>query len=326
MMTSGLAESMTDDPALASNEVQVSNWAALAGRWEFKPDIARYEGMASHPGPTSESPYGLARCGINLQDGIVRCAITLSRNEKTSAGIVLGFQSLSQPYALVQLGAWGRAYSLGEHIPSYGWSELSGAGSIGNLSPNTPYDVEVDVRGQRVRVKVNKVDVLDSVLRMPLSAGGIGLFAWDSASVEFSNVRVDKTQVRVFVVMPFREPFDTLYHDVIRPVVEDADMIPQRVDEISGPGIILDDIRQQIEESHVVIAEVSTPNPNVFYELGYAHALNKPAILLARREPDKDLPFDIQGYRAIFYDDSIGGKKQVEAHLRKHLDAIRRDS
>jgi hypothetical protein len=71
------------------------------------------------------------------------------------------------------------------------------------------------------------------------------------------------------------------------------------------------------------VAEITTHNPNVFYELGYAHALRKPALLLVRRQEGETMPFDIRGYRAIFYDDSIGGKKTVERNLKQHLRAIR---
>ena len=70
------------------------------------------------------------------------------------------------------------------------------------------------------------------------------------------------------------------------------------------------------------MAEISTQNPNVFYELGYAHALRKPAILLVRRQEGQKMPFDVSGYRAIFYDDSIGGKKAVERTLEQHLKAV----
>jgi hypothetical protein len=70
----------------------------------------------------------------------------------------------------------------------------------------------------------------------------------------------------------------------------------------------------------IVIAEITPLNANVFYELGDAHALKKTTILLARG--DAALPFDIQSFRVVFYNDSIGGKVEVERNLRKHLDAI----
>ena len=75
-----------------------------------------------------------------------------------------------------------------------------------------------------------------------------------------------------------------------------------------------------IIESEVIIADITPVNANVFYELGYAHAFFKPTILLAQR--GTQLPFDLSGYRVIFYDDSIKGKREVEEKLRKHLKSI----
>ena len=76
---------------------------------------------------------------------------------------------------------------------------------------------------------------------------------------------------------------------------------------------MLEDIIEGLVESEVIVAEITPANPNVFYELGYAHALGKPTILLAER--GRELPFDIRGYRCIFYDNTIGGKKEIETKL-----------
>ena len=111
--------------------------------------------------------------------------------------------------------------------------------------------------------------------------------------------------------------------DVVRPEGDRLHLQIVRVDELAGPGIIFEDIKRQIAEAKVVIAEITAPNQNVFYELGYAHALNKPTILLAQR--GKELPFDIRSYRVIFYDDSIGGKAEVEQSLDQHLRAVLQD-
>jgi hypothetical protein len=58
----------------------------------------------------------------------------------------------------------------------------------------------------------------------------------------------------------------------------------------------------------------------VFYEVGYAHAIAKPTVLLA--QTDTPLPFDVSGFRVIFYTDSIAGKRIVERELRLHLQSI----
>ena len=54
--------------------------------------------------------------------------------------------------------------------------------------------------------------------------------------------------------------------------------------------------------------------PNVFYEVGYAHGIKKATILLSDRTREK-LPFDVSGFRTLFYDNTIGGKSDVEARL-----------
>jgi hypothetical protein len=74
-----------------------------------------------------------------------------------------------------------------------------------------------------------------------------------------------------------------------------------------------------------VIAEI-TPNPvnpNVYYEVGFSHAMRKPTILVADKGSTARLPFDLSPFRVLFYENSIGGKKRVEQELSRHLDAIR---
>jgi hypothetical protein len=54
----------------------------------------------------------------------------------------------------------------------------------------------------------------------------------------------------------------------------------------------------------------------------FAHAINKPTILLSDKRRER-LPFDISGFRTLFYDNTIGGKAVVETRLQQHLDALR---
>ena len=84
---------------------------------------------------------------------------------------------------------------------------------------------------------------------------------------------------------------------------------------------MIEDIKRQIAESRVVIAEITPSNPNVYYEVGYADALNKPLILIADREEGLK-PFDVRAYRTIFYENSIGGKNRIENDLRAYLKGI----
>ncbi len=76
-----------------------------------------------------------------------------------------------------------------------------------------------------------------------------------------------------FVLMPFKEPFDGYYHEIIRPAVKDAGLYALRADEIYGTAPIVDDIWNSIWMAKIVIADVTDKNPNVNYELGLRHAL-----------------------------------------------------
>ena len=138
----------------------------------------------------------------------------------------------------------------------------------------------------------------------------------------FNNFHTSADEPNVFVVMQFGEPYDSLYREVIKPVCSKKGFKAFRADDVFKPGVILQDIRRGIVDSDVIIAEITPVNANVFYELGYAHALEKPTILLANRNTEK-LPFDVSGYRVIFYDDTIGGKRDVEQTLTQHLESIR---
>jgi hypothetical protein len=58
-------------------------------------------------------------------------------------------------------------------------------------------------------------------------------------------------------------------------VTETNKLLPYHIGEKFGPGMIIDDIKKAIAEAKVIIAEITEPKENVFYELGLAHGLNK---------------------------------------------------
>lgn len=297
---------------------QPRRWTAIVGRWDFK------DGHATYLGPESGSPvpYGVALSDARVGEGVIRASISLL--EGADAGrVLLGYRAQNSRYVTVGLGGYGEAYIISEYVPDVGWSRMEGAGNHLNLETERQYEMEVYLEGQRVRLLVDGIRVLDHIMSEPLPGDQLGLFAWGSAQVTFTDIQVEGKRPKAFVVMEFKEPYSHLYDEVIRPVAEEQELDAYRVSEVYGPGIILQDIIQGIAQARVVIAEITPPNPNVFYELGYSHALKKPVILLAER--GKQLPFDISGYRVIFYDNTIHGKKDVEDNLRRHLTAILRD-
>jgi len=318
------ADSVSPKNGSAVADTHDTRWAAVTGLWEFHGSSATYTGPSS---TEPVQPYGIAVTNWNLTDGKASVALKFSQIDfegNISAGLVLGFQSERARYVLVQLGAYGRAYSIAEHVPGVGWQGVENVGSARNLESGKPYHMEVNQVGQEIRLVVDGVAVAERLLSQPLTGSQLGLFAWGKTRIDFRELSVSTSKPQVFVAMQFGQPFDTLYQEVINPGARTLGLDVIRIDEVAGPGIIFEDIKRQIAEAKIVIAEITAPNQNVFYELGYAHALSKPTILLAQR--GKELPFDIRSYRVIFYDDTIGGKPALERSLQKHLEAILRES
>ena len=107
--------------------------------------------------------------------------------------------------------------------------------------------------------------------------------------------------------------FDRRYRETIKPALLKANVDPQRADEILGLNPVVEKIETAIESAAICIAEVSIDNPNVWLELGYALALNRPTVILCDKSMRSKLPFDIQHRPVIFYrTDSRSGYEELE--------------
>ncbi len=127
-----------------------------------------------------------------------------------------------------------------------------------------------------------------------------------------------------FVVMPFAKPIGDHYEKIYEPAITKAGLKPIRADnEIFGTGKIIDQIWSGINAARVLVAELTTRNPNVFYELGLAHALRKPVVLVSSNE--NDVPFDLQHIRVIYYDvtDPFWGEKLIAKVAENILSALK---
>lgn len=127
-----------------------------------------------------------------------------------------------------------------------------------------------------------------------------------------------------FVMMPFAPPLGDYYVKIYEPAILKAGLIPVRADnDIFGTGKIIDQIWAGINSAKVLIAELTSRNANVFYELGLAHALKKPVVLVSSNE--SDVPFDLQHIRVIYYDvhDPFWGQKLIDKVAENILSAIK---
>ncbi|MEQ1864546.1 MAG: hypothetical protein ABL996_07815 [Micropepsaceae bacterium] len=127
-----------------------------------------------------------------------------------------------------------------------------------------------------------------------------------------------------FVMQPFAAPLGDYYEKIFKPAIEKTDLKAVRADaDIFGTGKIIDQVWRSIKAAKVLVAELTSRNPNVFYELGLAHALNKPVVLVSSNEAD--VPFDLKHIRVIYYDvtDPFWGTKLIDKVAENILSALK---
>ncbi len=120
-----------------------------------------------------------------------------------------------------------------------------------------------------------------------------------------------------FVLMPFAPKYTEVYAEVYRPVCASNGLDCWRVDEISRPGSITRDIVEGIVDAEVIIADLTSQNPNVFYELGISHAVGQQTIMTTQSLAD--VPFDIRSYRVLVYEQTLTGCRKLGRDLDQAL-------
>lgn len=141
-----------------------------------------------------------------------------------------------------------------------------------------------------------------------------------------------------FVLMPFGQKpaesgrtidFDAVYRELIAPAIEEAGLSPLRADEEQGGGIIHKPMYERLLLAEYAVADLTSANPNVFYELGIRHAARPHATVLLYADGLR-LPFDVAPLRALPYTLSADGKpqnvNQDKSRLAEKLRESRRPS
>lgn len=120
-----------------------------------------------------------------------------------------------------------------------------------------------------------------------------------------------------FVLMPFGPKptisgrtidFDAVYRDLIAPAIKAANLEPLRADEEMAGGIIHKPMYERLILCEYAIADLTTANANVFYELGLRHAVRPASTILIFAKDTGQLPFDVAPLRGIPYEIGADGK------------------
>ncbi|MDE3259672.1 MAG: hypothetical protein OYM47_17720 [Gemmatimonadota bacterium] len=295
-------------------------WMPIIGGFEEENGNLIFRGATTVLQNQEVDRLGLFVCNQIFNGGTITAEIEFKErtSNRSSCDIVIFYDPQNQ--STVNVGLGDESLFTIRYFADSKWTLQAIAGGQGNLRANRPYALRVERYGSMIRQSVDGVEVLRTILPFPLGQSQVGVQCLDKSDIIVRNFNVENIRPKAFVVMQFSEPYNDVYYDVIKKVCHELEIEVARIDEASGPGIIISDITREINESHLIIADITPRNPNVFYEVGYAHALSKPTILIA--EKGTDLPFDVSPFRTLFYENSIGGKGRLEEGLRKHVQAI----
>jgi hypothetical protein len=279
-------------------------------------------------------PHTIARSNVEFEQGTIsfelqlshaddRCLLLLpadpGSNQATGSAADAGLAASLECDFGFGVNVRGAPYG-SALLRNWQWEPTGGVGHGSKVPINRWISVSVRVAGSNIDLYVDQVRVM-SISRM-LRRGQIGAFMQGDGPVKLRNVTTQAHKPLCFAIMQFTPEFDVLYRDVIKPVCDSFGYEVIRGDDFYHSGQILEDVTRSIRNAALIIADVTPDNANVFYELGYAHAIGKATILLSDRKRER-LPFDISGFRTLFYDNTIGGKAVVESRLKDHLESLR---
>lgn len=114
-----------------------------------------------------------------------------------------------------------------------------------------------------------------------------------------------------------REDYDLIIKEAIKKAYHNVDVI--RADDVHNPGTMSTDIMMRIMKSDFVIADISYPNPNVFYELGLRHACKAGTLIIKNKEVVTNTPFDISHLRHIEYTTDVKGLNKLTTDIKNGL-------
>lgn len=293
-----------------------TNWISLLGRIKHSGQGLTYIPTLIDDGPNKGQPTAcLAKSNYDFENGDISFKVKLT---DSSNQVLVGFNHGTGEEVYAGISSGISSYSISMYANSK-WENLANAG-FGERPPlGEDISVEVRVNGSRIDLHINRILVCTAHFKVRPCQ--ITLFMMGSKEMTIQDFAVSAKKPAAFIVMQFTEEYNALYTEVIAPTCEKYGLIAIRGDDIYSNGLILEDIVRSIQECYVIIADITPNNPNVFYEVGYAHGMGKATILLSDKKRDK-LPFDISGFRTLFYDNTIGGKTAIEERLSKHLMAI----
>jgi hypothetical protein len=126
--------------------------------------------------------------------------------------------------------------------------------------------------------------------------------------------------IDVFVLMPFTDHLKPVWEDHIKKAVNALGLTAKRADDFFTAHSVMEDVWDAIYGARALVADCTGRNPNVFYEIGVAHTIGKPVILITQNADD--VPFDLRHIRYIEYQYTPPGMQRFEASMTETLQQL----
>jgi len=228
---------------------------------------------------------------------------------------------VEQPAYVLWLIRQGRAKTIGDLNEHFGFPRFSET----TLKTALDYSIERLVGAQLITVTGGYEEIKVTPLLSKIQTA-LGLSIAELAKhPSQSSMRVspifgkpsEKYSNDLFVLMPFRPELQPVYEDHIKPIARELKMTVARGDDFFSTQSIIEEIWSAIVRAKIIIADCTDRNPNVFYEIGIAHSVGKPIILITQNA--EDVPFDLRHRRYIPYEYTPRKIKEFEKQLRSTL-------
>lgn len=301
----------------------MNKWVSLYGNFETRDENIIFNGQEFR-NVTGEIQPLVGE--ILLEDKMLSGAVSvdiefescdIQRSEE--AGVILNYLSQDD---FICAGISGNVFKYDvKHLTKGSWQQMGAAGAVPQLQKEKIH-IEIKMDPSVLRLLADGIEVVTVPLSFMLKKSSVGLWACSKRKIIFSNLKVETQKPELFVISQYGGIYDQLYNEVIKPICERKNIRLKRADEETGATPILTDIINSIRTANIIIADITPDNPNVFYELGYAHAIGKNVILLCDAALRQKLPFDISGYRTIFYDNTMSGKNKFETKVNDYIATI----
>jgi hypothetical protein len=191
---------------------------------------------------------------------------------------------------------------------------------LGSLSINCYYDTIMELINDKI---VESADPLKGPFTLhPIARRMLNDFIVCRGDRDKTFMQVD--QPSCFVIMPFSEDWsDAVYKNIFEPAIRDAKLECIRGDEIDRVGQLTPGIFKTLQTVGVVLADITAPNPNVYYELGVADTLGKEVFVLAQKGKENRIAADKMGVHYHTYDPTLPkqSREELANALKQWVDA-----